>query len=222
VELQPGEPLVAVSRAYHLQESWRTAMNQRPDLLEAKLDAEKAGIQLKYYKNQVFPQLDLVGSYGLTGSRREFGGALDDVHNGNLPFYSYGAQLTIPLGNVTARNRFKQGKLTVEQSLLTVKKIEQDVMVQVDNAIKAAQAAFERVDATHEARLYAEAALEAEQKKLENGKSTSFIVLQLQTNLTTARSNEIRALADYNEALTGLAQAEASTLERRKIDIQAK
>ena len=92
----------------------------------------------------------------------------------------------------------------------------------VDNAIKAAQAAYERVDATHEARLFAEAALDAEQKKLENGKSTSFIVLQLQTSLTTARSNEIRALADYNETLTTLAQVEGSTLQRRRIDIAAK
>lgn len=218
--LLPNEPLAAVSRSYNLQDSWRQGLTARPDLLQARLDLERAGIQLKYYKNQVFPQLDLVGSYGLSGSHKEFSGALDDVHNGSLPFYTYGAQLTIPLGNIAARNRYKQGKISVEQELLSIKKLEQSVMVQVDNAVKTAQAAFERVAATHEARLYAEAALEAEQKKLENGKSTSFVVLQLQTSLTTARSNEIRALADYNEALTGLAQAEASTLERRKIDVK--
>ena len=99
--------------------------------------------------------------------------------------------------------------LTVEQALLTTKKLEQDVMVQIDDAIKTAQAAFERVDATHQASLYAAAALDAERKKLENGKSTSFIVLQLQRDLTFASSEEIRALADYNIALAQVAFVEA-------------
>ena len=220
--LQPAEPLTAVKQDYSLQDSWKTGLTERPELLQAKLDVEKAGIQLKYYKNQVFPQLDVFGTYGRNGNGSGFNGTLNDIGHDNQPYYGYGIQFSIPLGNVAARNRYKQGKVNVQQGLLTVKKIEQDVMVQVDNAIKAAQAAFERVDATHEARLYAEAALDAEQKKLENGKSTSFVVLQLQTNLTTARSNEIRALADYNEALTTLAQVEGSTLERRRIDIQAK
>jgi outer membrane protein TolC len=47
-------------------------------------------------------------------------------------------------------------------------------------------------------------------------------VLQLQNNLTTARSQEIRALANYNEALANLAAAEGTTLERQHLDIEAK
>jgi len=47
-------------------------------------------------------------------------------------------------------------------------------------------------------------------------------VLQLQNSLTSARSQEIRALANYNEALSHLAQQEGSTLQRRNVDIQAK
>lgn len=220
--LQPSEPLTAIAQTFSLQNSWNQGLTQRPDLLRAKLDLERAGIQLKYYKNQVFPQLDLFGTYGQTGSKSEFSGALDDMRDRNQPFYSYGIQLSIPLGNVAARNRYKQGKVTVQQALLTTKKLEQDVMVQIDDAIKVAQAAYERVDATHQASLYAAAALDAERKKLENGKSTSFVVLQLQRDLTAASSTEIRALADYNIALAQVAFAEASTLQRRKIDVTVK
>ena len=43
-----------------------------------------------------------------------------------------------------------------------------------------------------------------------------------QNNLTAARSQEIRALANYNEALANLAQQEGSTLERYNINIEAK
>jgi len=47
-------------------------------------------------------------------------------------------------------------------------------------------------------------------------------VLQLQNNLTSARSQEIRALANYNQALASLSAAEGSTLQRRNLEIMAK
>jgi outer membrane protein TolC len=78
------------------------------------------------------------------------------------------------------------------------------------------------VDATRQARIYAAAALDAEQKKYNVGKSTTFTVLQLQNTLTADRAAEIRALANYNEALVTLAQQEGTTLERNHIDIEAK
>jgi outer membrane protein len=83
--------------------------------------------------------------------------------------------------------------------------------------VKQAQSDYEAVDAQREARIHAEAALDAEQKKYAVGKSTTFTVLQLQNTLTTDRANEIRALANYNEDLANLAAAEGSTLERNGI-----
>jgi len=47
-------------------------------------------------------------------------------------------------------------------------------------------------------------------------------VLQLQNNLTSARSQEIRSLTDYNKALASLAAAEGTTLQRRNLEITAK
>jgi outer membrane protein TolC len=92
----------------------------------------------------------------------------------------------------------------------------------VDNDVGLVQSTLQQVQATHAARLFAEDALSAEQKKLENGKSTSFNVLQLISNLTTAKSAEIRALADYNIAVAQLALDEGSTLEENRIDFKLK
>ncbi len=103
-----------------------------------------------------------------------------------------------------------------------MKQLEQTVLVQIENAIAIAVTSFERIKATREASRYAQDALEAEQKKLENGKSTNFEVLQLQKNLTAARSAEIRALADYNIALAELALNEGTTLERRHVTLEVK
>jgi outer membrane protein TolC len=130
--------------------------------------------------------------------------------------------MTMPLGNFSARNTYKAGKAQEAQLLLQLKQLEQNVMVQIDNGVKQAESAWESVDATHEQRIYAEVALSAEQQKYAVGKSTTFIVLQLQNNVTSARSAEIRSLANYNEALTLLAQQEGSILKQRNIDIEVK
>ena len=68
IRIQPTETLSAVPRALSKEESWSRGLAQRPDLLQAKTDLERQGIVLKYLRNQIFPQLDLVGSYGQAGS----------------------------------------------------------------------------------------------------------------------------------------------------------
>jgi len=224
-DLDPSESLAAPLQIFNLQDSWGKGMTLRPDLLQLKLDLEKQGVQLRYDKNQLFPQLDLFGTYGHGAGGAfvaEFSDGFDQFRQGNQPFYTYGARLSVPLSSVRERNVYKSSKLRLEQILLRLKATEQGILTEIDNAVIAARTSHERVSSTREARLYAEAALEAEQKKLENGKSTSFVVLQLQRDLTAARSAEISALADYNKSLADLAHREGSTLERRKIDVNVK
>ena len=221
-DIQPTTTLEAQPQLFDLQDSWSKGMTQRPELLQARLNVEQQGIQLKYLRNQLFPELDLVGSYGFNGAGREFNNALGQMNEGSRPYYVYGGQMSIPLSNARARNQLKAGKVSLKQLLLQVKQLEQKIMVEIDNAVGVAKSDYESVDASRQARIYAEAALDAEQKKYAVGKSTTFTVLQLQNNLTSVRSQEMRALANYNQALANLALQEGSTLERHKIDVQAK
>ncbi len=95
-------------------------------------------------------------------------------------------------------------------------------MVQIDNAIRAAESSYQRVSATRIAREYNEAALAAEEKKLASGKSTTYTVLQMQRDLTAARGNEIQALDNYNKALAQLSLDEGTTLQRLGINLELK
>ena len=222
VQIEPTGTLEALRQVLDVQESWNQGLKLRPDMIQAKLNVEQQGIQLKYARNQIFPLLDLNGSYGYNGAGQEFKNTYNQYGTANRPFYSYGAELSIPLGNTAARNAYKTDKAKEQQLLLNLKQTEQTIMVAIDNAVKKVRSTWESVDATQKARIYAEAALKAEQGKYSVGKSTTFTVLQLQNNLTSARSQEIRSLADYNEALSNLAQQEGSTLERRHLNVQAK
>jgi outer membrane protein TolC len=104
----------------------------------------------------------------------------------------------------------------------TLKLVEDSVLQEIDIALKLVKSAYETTESTRAARKFAEEALDAEQKKLEAGRSTSFVVLQLQKDLTDAAALEIRATAEYNKALHQLYFREGTTFERNKIHLEVK
>ena len=220
VELVPAEKLMALPETFDLNESWQTALAKRPDLLQAKVAVERLDVARRLEKNQLYPALDLTGSYGRTGLKGNVGDAYNDIPANSFPSYSYGAMLTVPLGNTAARNNYRAAKASKEQAEAAYQLAEQNVLIQIQNTIEKARSDYEQTKATHDAWYYAQQALEAEEKKLEVGTSTSFIVLQLQSNLTAARSAEIRALADYNEDLSLLAEFEGTVLEKHHLTVK--
>ncbi len=220
VTITPAQKLLAVPERFDLQESWRKGLTSRPDYLQAKTDLERRGITLKYRFNQLLPQLNVNGSYARNGTAGTFTPALGDISDERLPGYTVGASLSIPLSNRAARNAYKAVKTQNEQAALQFKQTEQTILVAIDNAIKSANTDYQQVQATHAASEYSRIALEAEQKKLEVGKSTSFQVLQLQKDLTAARSAEIRAVANYNQDLSRIAQAEGTTLDKFHLNVK--
>ena len=197
--------------------SWVNALNQRPDILQMRLALEKQDIILRFTYNQLFPSLDLIGSYGWQAVDHRFTGSWSDIGDGGNPFYSVGVVFSIPLGNITARNDYKASKLAKQQSWLQFKKLEQDVITEVDTAVKLAETNFKQITSTHKAAKFAEDAFKSAQKEYEAGTRTSEFVLEFQDRLTKARSAEIRALADYHIALAKLALSEGTTLEKNQI-----
>lgn len=194
------------------EESWSRALSSRPEIVQAQIQLQRESIELRFAKNQVYPSLDLTASYGLTGTDQ-------NIRRGEAPDYAVGVVFSIPIGNGQARADLRARKLREQQALIAYKRLEQSIMAQVDNALNAVATSARRVTSTGEARAFAETALEAEETKLANGKSTNFIVLQLQADLTQARLGETLAIVDYNRALSTLALREASTLERHSISL---
>ncbi|MFT4689192.1 MAG: outer membrane protein [Limisphaerales bacterium] len=219
IEIEPTDRLLPLPQTFNLQESWRRGLDQRPDILQNRQTLERQNIVLRFRKNQILPSLDLQLTYGHLGIGRNTPQSFDGIRNGSGQRYSYGVVFSMPLSNRSAKSNYREGRVQKERMLKQFKQLEQQIVLEIDNAVKSAQTAYQRITATRESRLYAEAALDAEEKKLINGKSTSFFVLQLQRDLTAARSTELRALADYNRALSTLWLSEGTTLEKRKLDV---
>lgn len=233
ITLRPTDRLEALPQDFDVQTSWGRSLALRPDLQNQQLQLEIQQLAIRYQRNQLFPQLDVFGQMAYSGSGQEFNNPLGpgtvgsgefsdayrQVWRGDAPSYAIGGSLTFPLSNRRARENFAIAKDNAAQTELRFRAYRQQILVEVDNAIKAAISAFERIGATREARSFAEDALNAEEQKYQNGKSTSFLVLQAQQRLTAARFAELRALTDYNKALATLRAAEGTTLERFNLDL---
>jgi len=76
------------------------------------------------------------------------------------------------------------------------------------------------IESSQKARGFAQQTLDAEQQKYELGVSTLFFVLQDQTNLAIAQTNEIQAMVNYTKALVTLDRAMGLSLSHNHIEIE--
>lgn len=233
VRLVPVEQLWVLPEEFDLRLSWQRGLTNRPDLAQFRQESEKAGIDLKYRRNQLFPSLDLVASHTRKGastgqllpplrpsaSLPEAGGQIVD---GDAPSDLVGVIFSMPLSRATERGNYRISKHTKAQAELRVKQCEEQVMREIADAVYTARSCLERVARTRRARELSEEALAAEEQKLAGGKSTLFLVLELQNNNAASRSAEVRAKADYRQALSQLRFAEATILENSGFTIEYK
>jgi len=225
VIIEPKDKLTAIPQDFDLQESWRKALaygGSPVRLQQLRLTVQENEERVRAQRNQLFPEVDLTGSYGYNGSGREYSDAFGEIQRGDAPFWSIGAQMSIPLTQTAARNNLRAAKASRDQQKLTLKAQEQNTLITIENDIANIRNDYESIQATREARRYAEAALDAEQKKYENGKSTLFDILGLQAKLTQARFDEVSALAAYNVDIATLSYDEGSTFDRLQINLDSK
>jgi outer membrane protein TolC len=220
VDLKPAHGLVVTEQTLNRAESFKSALKNRPDLIEARLAIERSDVEIRFYRNQLFPNLDLFGHYGGLGTRSDGSSAVSDAMHFRDQEYYYGVILSFPLTKIKERADYQAGKAKKDLAELQLKRAEQEVFLQIADLVNRVESRFSQVGSTHRARAYAESALAAEQKKLQNGLSTSFVVLQLQEALTAARTAEVQAMADYNEMLAQLAFAEGATMQKHGLEFR--
>jgi outer membrane protein len=243
--IQPSDPLPLVEAAPDLEGAVAAAEAHRPDLEQARLDVKNRETELQFRKNQRRWALDFQGIYGVSGfsstqvatdatgapildpltgdeiilQNGSYHGAIDDLEHRNQRDWQVGLNLSVPLRNRQAISNYTNAEFGVTQTRYTLAGLEQAARVEVRNAVRAVQTNLKRVrSAQVNVRLQHEK-LAAEQKKYDNGMSTSFQVLSFQNDLTTAESRENQAIVDYNKSLVELERVKGTLLEAKKVAV---
>jgi outer membrane protein TolC len=134
--------------------------------------------------------------------------------------WTFGANFSYPLGNESADSRYIQRKIELRRAKTTLRRTEQDIILDVRTAVRELQSAIDRVKAAERARVASEETLAAEQERLRLGDSTPHNVLLFQEGLLRAEGNEINARQVYRTAISALERAQGTLLEARGISVE--
>jgi outer membrane protein len=235
--ITPETSAEQVPLTLELAPSIATALRERPELASQRLLIANRGLDAQYYGAQRKPRLDVSARYGYDGVggtlivdpqtgqplanpiRGGFGDAFDQVTGLDFPSWSLGVSLAIPIQNRAARAQSTIADLELEKAKATLKDLEQTVVTEVRRAARAVDTAREVIASARVSSRLAEKNLDAERKRYENGMSTSFQILEIQEDLTSARSREVTAVTGYRRALAEFHRAIGRLLEENGVSL---
>lgn len=148
------------------------------------------------------------------------GGYFNSITNlfaNRYPTYRVGITVDLPFASKTAKAQLGRSLVEGQRVQTQREQLEQAIQVDVRNALQLVRTAQARLRAAAIARENGEKQYESEQRKLDAGQSTVFLVLERQTALTNARGNELRAQTELNKAIAELQRATGNSLRANNI-----
>jgi outer membrane protein TolC len=220
-------------------EAIRVALENRPERREAVLQLRNSEIDVEYAKNQLLPVVDFTASYthsGVGGTqtirngldpaaplisiiRGGAGGAFADLFNNHSRGYALGFNLQIPIGTGSRQAEYSRVSVEKKTSEENIKALDQQIALEVRNAITNVAMNKARVEAAGASRELAKEQMDAEQRRFELGASTVRFVLEEQRNYEQMQTNENAALVNYRKALIDYDRALGVTLKKNNITI---
>jgi outer membrane protein len=212
--VRPSDPLTLKEYSPTEEAAMEAAMVNRPDLVQARLNTDSKETTLKARQNERRWALDFQGTYGNQGfSQDGYSDSYHDLRDRTQVSWTLGLGLSVPIGNRNALANYNRAESELGQARFQTQQIEQNVRLDIRAAVRDVETTLKRVkSAQTNVRLQKEK-LDAEQKKFENGMSTSFQVLSFQNDLSAAETRKNLAIADYNKALADVERAKGTILD---------
>lgn len=210
------------------------ALDTRPELKEIKANLQKDQLGVRVAKNATLPQLNLVAGLGYSGLAgdgfldipgttppiqyfvdQSFSDAWDQITHRDYKSWSVGLALRYPIGNRAAHYAYQGAKLQQTSTEILFEKRKLVIANEVRLSLRNLEAAEKRIAAAKVNLDLQRQKLDAEEKKFQNGLSTSFQVLSYQNDLLSAATILLRAYLDREIAHASLDRSVGTYLDSR-------
>ena len=161
----------------------------RPEIKEIGIEAKLNNIDLELAKNNLLPSLDAEAAPARAPEKFVLGLG-----------YRFGLELKIPILQRKSRGEVLEAQGKADRFVLMQQFREQQVLVDVDNALSAIERAKERVAAAAESLRLAKTLEEGERFRFSLGATSILFVNLRERNSVDSESQVIRAKADYQKA----------------------
>lgn len=166
------------------------AKADRPEIKEIDIEAKLNNIDLELAKNNLLPSLDAEAAPARQPEKFVLGLG-----------YRFGLELRIPILQRRSRGEVLEAQGKADRFVLTQKFREQQVVIDVDNALSAIERAKERITAAVESLRLAKTLEEGERFRFSLGATSVLFVNLRERNSVDSEGQVIRAKADYQKAL---------------------
>jgi outer membrane protein len=217
-----------------------TALRHRPDLLSAAQSLDVDDLSLRQANDNLRPLLSLTAQYGSSGLGGIFyprtnlndpnavvtpipgglGDALSGVFGFSNPVYGFGLTLTLPIRDRNAAANLADAVVQRRMDTLRVRSTEENIRLQVLNAISLVEGSRESVRIAKIARDLAQKRVDADQQRYELGVITLFFVLDSQNAFVQAEANLVTQTINYKRNVLNMLQRTGELLDERGIVLQ--
>lgn len=213
------------------EEALTKALRIRPETDAARRQTSVDELNARVARDQLLPQLNLSVQGGATGPGLNqlsinsatglpltnpypgLGGTLGQVLAFSYPSYGFGLQLTFPFRNSTAQASLSNALVNRVHDLYTQRQTQQQITLEVRQAIDSIELANASIEAATRARDLAQKNVQAEQQKYELGTITAFEVLDSQNRLANTESALLSTYVTYQQAYIAYQRATWTLLD---------
>lgn len=165
------------------------ARQERPEVKEVDIEAKVNNIDLALAKNNLLPSLDAEAAPARAPEKFVLGLG-----------YRFGVELRIPILQRRSRGQVLEAQAQADKLVLVQHFREQQVVVDVDNALSAMDRAKERMEAAAQSLRLAKTLEEGERFRFSLGATSVLFVNLRERNSVDSEIQVIRAKADYHKA----------------------
>lgn len=199
----------------------KLAFRHRPDYEAAKLVLKNRDISIIFYRNNIFPTLDLIGSYGLNGLGKTYEKDMGNLGGGKYQDWTIGVTFKMPFFSDEEKGKYEKSKFEKAQALIAFKRLEQKIILQVRDAVRKVDINYKMLEAARKSREAETENYAAQETRFRAGLVSTLDTMIFQERLAKAEVNYVKSIIDYNTSLLELAKAEGTTLinDNIKIDV---
>ncbi|RZB34843.1 MAG: hypothetical protein SRB1_00611 [Desulfobacteraceae bacterium Eth-SRB1] len=197
----------------------RMALEKWPEYEIAEKKVEKEKIQVKYARNQVLPQLDIVGSVGLNSLDQEYEESLRDVADDEFFSWSAGIKFSIPVfDNAQAKSSLSIARMRVRQAEVELDALKKSLGNSVYSKIDAVISLQEQLKEYERGLKIRQQLLEIEHTKFQSGRISLKDLLNQEEDYVTYQRKVLSCVVNFKLTQAMLQVAIGSILEKYLID----
>jgi len=193
-----------MNHAIDLAAAQEAALQGSPALALARLDEEGAQADMVASQHALLPDLGASASYGLLGYETSQAAALGEMFGANLPEWSMGLNLSMPLGNRVARGNLSSASAVLTEKSIERKALERSIRQQVSAQLRTLSSARTSLSLSERQLELSIETLDAETALRDAGRSLEKDVLEAMKDVSDARIAVEQAKVDYILAIIEL------------------